>query len=1360
MRAHRLAHLSAVALCSVATTLLLGAQSLELRPAYITGTVTLGLEPISHLSVNATSQGQSASGSFTGSTYTLTVNVPAGTSPTYNVVPQVYTSNNSDYLRLPSQTVVVQEGQTSTLDVAVTPAFLTGTISVQGGTLNYAYIYADNSLPGQSQTWYAYNYQSASAGSVYRLPILPTAVRVWADVYLTNGARVSVPAQSIGTAQAGADLTFNVAVTAPASDGSVTGTLTTNGPRTPTSRAVQLSGPASRGGNIDATGAYAFTQLPAGSYNLYAYLYFNGGNTYYQTPFSGALTQSPTFTLAGNAVVRNLTVPQALLGGTLTLTGSRTLAHATDAGVYINGQAGTATQNGYAFDRATLPSGEYEIIASPGAWLTNSSQYVRFLSTTGPAPLDGHLNMRELPTPVLLLSESTPATYNPVYALGAVTVVLRSPGVTFSAPYVSLSCSEVVNGQQRTSSSGTFYGVNQNAVNVAPVTFTAPRGRCTVDAYGRVTGSTGHTLFGRITTDVVAGTDLTVDIGGPRVTVTAPAANAGLTANTVEVIGTATDDEAISAVTVNGVAATFSSTHNPSDPNEVGFSATLALVDGANPITVVATDNSGRTATDSRTVYLDAVDPAVSWAPSDGTIYTAPASVIVSGTATDNLGVRSIAVNGATVFASSGPGQTTVAFTRTLTLAAGTHALTVTVIDVANRTISETRTVTVQAKPTTTVVSTTPNPSRPGETVTASAHVAATDGSGPPTGSVTFSVDGTPVASAALAGGVATASLGALAVGNRTVVASYTGSLVYDVSNGSRAHTVEPIATQTSLSSSLNPSPRGASVTFTATVSAGSGTPNGTVQFLQAGLSLGAPLTLTGGSASIALADLPVGSHVIDAAYSGSSTHASSSGTVTQVVRKAEATILLTGLAHVYDGTARAAVVSTQPSGLTGLQVTYDGQATPPVAAGTYQVRATLSHDEYEAPAVEGALTIQRAVPTIAVTAGTVPFDGATHGATASVSGVGGEPLGPVVITYDGGAVPPVDAGAYAVAASFAGDANHTPVSAGGSLVITPVMPVVQIGGGVHVFDGLPHPATGTVTGVAGVVLGSPVFTYTPGGQAVPQAPGIYSAVGSYAGSRNYLAATSAAATLVINAPPVITSFTGTATPVALGTSASVAAQFSDAATGDTHGCTFTWAEGASTTVGATAGACSSSHQYGAAGVYTVELEVVDDDGLRGSATLQYIVVYDPSAGFVTGGGWIDSPVGAYTAGPNLAGRATFGFVSRYKKGMTVPTGETEFNFQVGDLRFRSTAYDWLVVSGAKAQYKGAGTINAGGQYGFLLTALDGQVKGGGGQDAFRIKIWDIASGLVVYDNQPGSADDLTSSIQGLGGGSIIVHGK
>jgi len=92
-----------------------------------------------------------------------------------------------------------------------------------------------------------------------------------------------------------------------------------------------------------------------------------------------------------------------------------------------------------------------------------------------------------------------------------------------------------------------------------------------------------------------------------------------------------------------------------------------------------------------------------------------------------------------------------------------------------------------------------------------------------------------------------------------------------------------------------------------------------------------------------------------------------------------------------------------------------------------------------------------------------------------------------------------------------------------------------------------------------------------------------------------------------------------------------------------------------------------------------------------------------------------------------------------------VPDGNTLFQFKAGDLNFHSSSYEWLVVAGSAAQFKGEGTINGQGSYKFMITADDDNL------DTFRIKIWYEENGIevVVYDN---------GSQQALGGGSIVVH--
>ncbi len=173
---------------------------------------------------------------------------------------------------------------------------------------------------------------------------------------------------------------------------------------------------------------------------------------------------------------------------------------------------------------------------------------------------------------------------------------------------------------------------------------------------------------------------------------------------------------------------------------------------------------------------------------------------------------------------------------------------------------------------------------------------------------------------------------------------------------------------------------------------------------------------------------------------------------------------------------------------------------------------------------------------------------------------------------------------------------------------------------------------------------------------------------------------------------------------------------------------------------------------------YEGALEITNPDGL-GDAVTDH-VLYIPWAGqggFVTGGGWIDSPVnGAYDY-MSVGGKASFGFVSKYKKGKNVPDGSTNFVFQAGDLHFHSSSYDWLVVTGSDyAMFKGTGTINGTEEYKFRIWAGDG---GKGGDDTFRIKIWEEDEGgleEVVYDN----GNDGNGSDQVIDSGSIIIHTK
>jgi PKD repeat protein len=251
----------------------------------------------------------------------------------------------------------------------------------------------------------------------------------------------------------------------------------------------------------------------------------------------------------------------------------------------------------------------------------------------------------------------------------------------------------------------------------------------------------------------------------------------------------------------------------------------------------------------------------------------------------------------------------------------------------------------------------------------------------------------------------------------------------------------------------------------------------------------------------------------------------------------------------------------------------------------------------------------------------------------------------------------------------------------------------------------------------------------------------------------------------VRNVAPVVTSVALPVDPVAVNMPVALGAVFTDAGTGDSHTGTFTLGAGGSVVPGVVvetngSGSMSASVTFTQAGVYTITVSVTDDDGgagVRSSAVdvPAFLVVYDPTGSFVTGGGWISSPAGAFAAEPTFTGKASFGFVAKYKPGASTPSGNTEFQFKAGNLSFKSTTYEWMVVAGAQAKYKGEGTINGDGSYGFMITAVDGDRHAEA--DAFRIKLWNLVTGVIVYDNKIGEGDESAAATS-LGGGSIVIH--
>ncbi|MGP3942357.1 Ig-like domain-containing protein, partial [Streptomyces sp. 6N106] len=281
----------------------------------------------------------------------------------------------------------------------------------------------------------------------------------------------------------------------------------------------------------------------------------------------------------------------------------------------------------------------------------------------------------------------------------------------------------------------------------------------------------------------------------------------------------------------------------------------------------------------------------------------------------------------------------------------------------------------------TTTVTSTPNPSVFGQSVTYTATVTGITAGTPPFGDVTFTIAGgptigpvplTPTGPDSGTASVTDSSL--VAVGSHLVTATFVNST--DPSDNSSGTTIQQInqAATTTTVTFVPPAPVcGETVTLTANVAAvppGNGTPTGTVTFI---ISADGP-TVTGtldasGNASVTVPALSVGTHQVAAFYNGDTNFAPSNSTLTPLtVNPADSTTTLT--------VSPAAPVC-------GEEVTLCAQVTttPP---GTCTPTGTVTFAVDGVPFVVGALD---ASGQVCVTNANIPVG--THTVTATYNGNG-----------------------------------------------------------------------------------------------------------------------------------------------------------------------------------------------------------------------------------------------------------------------------------------------------------------------------------------------------------------------------------
>jgi len=528
--------------------------------------------------------------------------------------------------------------------------------------------------------------------------------------------------------------------------------------------------------------------------------------------------------------------------------------------------------------------------------------------------------------------------------------------------------------------------------------------------------------------------------------------------------------------------------------NGVATLTTTVLPIGADSLTAVFPGDSNYNPSTSSSLTLTVSNVTLSSSPNPSTwgqsvTFTATALPSKTGTITFLDGATSIGAG-----AISGG----VAIFTTSALAVGSHNITA-------QYNSDTSNVVVQvvnkATPTVTVT-TSPNPSTFGGSVTITASVPAGV-----TGTITFTSGTLSLGSGTIVSGAASVTTTLLTPPSDVITATYNGDANYNSAVGTATQTVAKATPTSTLTSSPNPSLLGSPVTLTDTLPINA---TGTVTFTTGSTTLGTS-TVAGGIATLTTSTLPLGSDPITATYNGDGNFNSSVATATQTVGKANPTLtvstsgpstfgqsvtitasvpngptgtitITSGGVTLGSGTITASngtvtiTTTALPVGSDVITASYGGDTTNNSATGTTTQTVTKASptetltSSVNPSALNQSVTFTAKLPSSAT--GTVTF---TSGSTS----LGTSTLTSGLASISTSTLP---SGADPITATYNGDANNNTATANLTQTVNKGTPTVTVttsgpstfGNPVTVTTTLPPGTTGTVTITSGgTTLGS-----------------------------------------------------------------------------------------------------------------------------------------------------------------------------------------------------------------------------------------------------------------------------------------------
>jgi hypothetical protein len=621
---------------------------------------------------------------------------------------------------------------------------------------------------------------------------------------------------------------------------------------------------------------------------------------------------------------------------------------------------------------------------------------------------------------------------------------------------------------------------------------------------------------------------------------------------------------------------------------------TSALIAGSHNITAIYSGDGSHAGATSPAVtqVVNKINPTMSVTTLGASTYLSTVTITASVNAdtTGTIVFTSGALNLGSATISSGSASIT-----TTSLPVGNNTITATYAGDSNYNsgIATTSRAVTKDSPGSTLTSSL-NPSTYGSQVTFTDTLPTTV-----TGTVTFTSNATVLGTVAVTNGVATLSTSSLAVGSTTITATYNGDGNNNTSVATLPQVVGKATPSVALTSSLNPSVVGGSVTFTATLP---GTVTGSVTFSDGASVLGT-VALTNGVATFSLSSLTVGSHTITVQYGGDTNYDAASNTLSQVVSKADTTLVANSSANpsTYGGsvTLSAAVTTAGSEALTGTVTFTNGATTIGTAAvssgaaslttatlpsGSYAVTASYSGDgNNNGSTGTVAQVVNKATPTLSLTSSLNP---ATFGQTVTLTATlpsavtgnvtfadGATTLGTATVssgtaTFDTSSL---TVGSHTITVTYNGDTNYNTATATLTQTISKKSPTLTVttsgpssyGQSVTLTATLPSDVTGSVSFTngatslgTGTINASGIATITT--SILPTGSNTITA--SYAGDTNNNSASGTATQVVSKNTPAVT--VTTSGPSSSGNPVTITATVPTTATG-----TVTFTEG-STTIG------------------------------------------------------------------------------------------------------------------------------------------------------------------------------------------------